>query len=128
VAQHFPGEWLTILLTIAKIQRKPELLIAFVCCGQVFHAIRGSNGFFVNPCIKLIKFINGEKIAPSERGYCYRRGCQSKKINPSTMEPKIVKGLYFAGEVMNVDALTGGYNLQIAFSTGYLSGASAAGT
>jgi len=44
------------------------------------------------------------------------------------MEPKIVKGLYFAGEVMNVDALTGGYNLQIAFSTGYLSGASAAGT
>lgn len=53
-------------------------------------------------------------------------GISTAEINPSTMESKIVKGLYFAGEVMDVDALTGGYNLQIAFATGYLSGASAA--
>ena len=47
-----------------------------------------------------------------------------KEINPSTMESKIVPGVYFAGEVLDVDALTGGYNLQIAWSTGYLAGIS----
>lgn len=52
-------------------------------------------------------------------------GVSVKEINPSTLESKIIKGLYFAGEVIDVDALTGGYNLQIAFSTGYLSGSSA---
>jgi len=48
------------------------------------------------------------------------------EINPSTMESKIIKGLYFAGEVIDVDGRTGGYNLQTAFSTGYLAGTSAA--
>ncbi len=48
-----------------------------------------------------------------------------KEINPSTMESRLVKGLYFAGEVIDVDAYTGGYNLQIAFSTGRLAGLSA---
>ena len=47
-------------------------------------------------------------------------------INPSTMESKKVKGLYFAGEVIDVDAQTGGYNLQIAWSTGHLAGENAA--
>ena len=45
-----------------------------------------------------------------------------KEINPSTMESKLESGLFFAGEVIDVDAYTGGYNLQIAFSTGYLAG------
>ncbi len=49
-------------------------------------------------------------------------GVDVKEINPSTMEAKKVKGLYFAGEVLNLDALTGGFNLQIAWSTGYLAG------
>ncbi|WP_449241004.1 NAD(P)/FAD-dependent oxidoreductase [Desulfoscipio gibsoniae] len=53
-------------------------------------------------------------------------GINIKEVNPSTLESKIINGLYFAGEVIDVDALTGGYNLQIAFSTGYLSGLSAA--
>ena len=52
-------------------------------------------------------------------------GVSVDEINPSTMESLIVSGLYFAGEVIDVDALTGGYNMQIAFSTGYLAGASA---
>ena len=51
-------------------------------------------------------------------------GVAVKEINPSTMESKLVQGLYFAGEVLDVDALTGGFNLQIAWSTGYLAGAS----
>lgn len=53
-------------------------------------------------------------------------GVSVKEINPSTMESKIVKGLYFAGEVLDLDALTGGFNLQIAWSTGHLAGCSAA--
>ncbi|HCW23207.1 MAG TPA: aminoacetone oxidase family FAD-binding enzyme, partial [Lachnospiraceae bacterium] len=50
-----------------------------------------------------------------------------KEINPSTMESKKIRNLYFAGEVIDVDALTGGFNLQIAWSTGHLAGVSAAG-
>ena len=53
-----------------------------------------------------------------------RGGISVKEVNPSTMESKLVKGLYFAGEILDVDALTGGYNLQIAWSTGYLAGIS----
>jgi len=52
-------------------------------------------------------------------------GVSVKDVNPSTMESKKVKGLYFAGEVLDLDALTGGYNLQIAWSTGYLAGVNA---
>lgn len=53
-------------------------------------------------------------------------GINIKEINPKTMESKLVGGLYFAGEIIDVDAVTGGFNLQIAFSTGYLAGESAA--
>jgi len=49
-------------------------------------------------------------------------GVRVNEINPSTMESKIVKGLFFAGEVIDVDGYTGGFNLQIAFSTGYVAG------
>ncbi len=53
-------------------------------------------------------------------------GVKTSEINPKDMQSKLVSGLYFAGELLDVDALTGGFNLQIAFSTGYLAGASAA--
>ena len=53
-------------------------------------------------------------------------GVDISQINPKTMESKLVKGLYFAGEVIDTDAYTGGFNLQIAFSTGRLAGISAA--
>lgn len=53
-------------------------------------------------------------------------GVNVSEISPSSMESKLVKGLYFAGEVLDLDALTGGFNLQIAWSTGYLAGISAA--
>ena len=53
-------------------------------------------------------------------------GVKVKEVNPSTMESKLVPHLYFCGEVLDLDAMTGGYNLQIAWSTGYLAGISAA--
>lgn len=51
-----------------------------------------------------------------------RGGVCTREVNPSTMESKLVSGLYFAGELLDLDALTGGFNLQIAWSTGYLAG------
>ncbi len=64
------------------------------------------------------------------RGYAEavvtRGGVSVKEINPSTMESKKINGLYFAGEVIDTDAVTGGFNLQIAWSTGHLAGESAA--
>lgn len=72
-------------------------------------------------CLKKLEFqikqVRGFKEAIITRG-----GIQVKEVNPKTMESKLVKGLYFTGEMLDVDALTGGYNLQIAFSTGYLAG------
>ena len=52
-------------------------------------------------------------------------GVSVKEINPKTMASKLVPGLFFAGEVIDVDAYTGGFNLQIAYSTGHLAGRSA---
>ena len=54
-------------------------------------------------------------------------GVKVNQVQPSTMESKLTPGLYFAGEILDVDAYTGGFNLQIAWSTGHLAGASAAG-
>ena len=65
------------------------------------------------------------KTRPIDEAIITAGGVRCSEINPSTMESKLVSGLYFAGEIIDVDAYTGGYNLQIAFSTGYLAGESA---
>lgn len=67
-----------------------------------------------------------KRIRPLEEGMVTRGGVSLKDIDPRTMESRKVKGLYFAGEMIDVDADTGGFNLQAAFSTGYLAGESAA--
>ena len=59
---------------------------------------------------------------PIEEAVVTSGGVSVKEVNPNTMESKIIKGLYFAGEVIDVDAYTGGFNLQIAFSTGFVAG------
>ena len=59
---------------------------------------------------------------PIEEAIITSGGVSTKEINPKTMESKIVKGLYFAGEIIDVDSYTGGFNLQIAYSTGYTAG------
>lgn len=61
-------------------------------------------------------------LRPIKEAIITSGGVDVKEINPKTMESKLVKGLYFAGEIIDVDALTGGYNLQIAYSTGYTAG------
>lgn len=66
--------------------------------------------------------INGTR--PIEEAIVTSGGINIKEINPKTMESKLISGLYFAGEVIDVDCLTGGYNLQVAWSTGYTAGIS----
>lgn len=63
---------------------------------------------------------------PIEEAIITGGGISVKEIDPSTMASKLIEGLYFAGEIIDVDAYTGGFNLQIAFSTGFLAGESAA--
>ena len=72
-------------------------------------------------CLKYFEItING--FGRMEEAIITAGGVSTKEINPKTMESKIVKGLHFAGEIIDVDALTGGFNLQIAYSTGVCAG------
>ncbi|MDD4953950.1 MAG: NAD(P)/FAD-dependent oxidoreductase [Candidatus Omnitrophica bacterium] len=66
------------------------------------------------------------KPRPLDEGMVTRGGVSLKQVNPRTMESRLIKGLYFAGEMLDLDADTGGFNLQAAFSTGFLAGESAA--
>lgn len=79
---------------------------------------------------ELVKLFKGLKLTVSKarpigEAIVTAGGISIKEINPSTMESKLVKGLYFAGEIIDVDAYTGGFNLTIAFSTGYTAGSHA---
>lgn len=69
--------------------------------------------------------ITFEKVDKIDNAVITIGGVKTSEINSATMESKIISGLYIAGEVIDVDALTGGYNLQIAFSTGYVAGKNA---
>ena len=72
-------------------------------------------------CLKKFE-INIKDFRPVEEAIITSGGVSVKEINPKTMESKLIKGLYFAGEIIDVDAYTGGFNLQIAYSTGYTAG------
>lgn len=74
--------------------------------------------------VQLIKYftITIKNFRPVEEAIITCGGISTKEINPKTMESKLIKGLYFAGEIIDVDAYTGGFNLQIAYSTGYTAG------
>ena len=76
---------------------------------------------------RLVKIIKGLEVTikglrPVEEAIITAGGVSIKEINPKTMESKLINGLYFAGEIIDVDAYTGGFNLQIAYSTGYTAG------
>ena len=74
--------------------------------------------------IKILKNFELEisGFRPIDEAIITSGGIDIKEINPKTMESKLVKGLYFAGEIIDVDSYTGGFNLQIAYSTGYTAG------
>jgi predicted flavoprotein YhiN len=80
---------------------------------------------------KMVQVLKGIRVPligfrPIEEAIVTRGGVCVKEVDPKTMQSKLVEGLYFAGEVLDVDAYTGGFNLQIAFSTATVAGSSAA--
>lgn len=90
---------------------------------KVNEITRDERHAFVNLIKGLIFHIEG--FRPIKEAIITSGGVNVKEINPGTMESKIAQGVFFCGEVIDVDAYTGGYNLQIAFSTGYLAGKNA---
>jgi predicted Rossmann fold flavoprotein len=77
----------------------------------------------------LVKLLKGLTVTikgarPIEEAIVTSGGINTDEINPSTLESKLVKGLFIAGEVIDIDGYTGGFNLTIAFSTGYMAGSS----
>ncbi len=105
-----PNKLIPVIVRLSKIE--PSLK-----CNQITREQRLS-------LVKLLKgitlYVTG--FRPLEEAIVTSGGVDVKEINPKTMGSKIIPNLYFAGEVIDVDAYTGGFNLQIAFSTGYLCG------
>lgn len=105
----------------------PKALIPLIIKKSGINEYKKNNEITVKERSVLVSLLkNLEFKVESLRGFneavVTNGGVSVKEINPSTMESRIVKGLYFAGEVLDLDAFTGGFNLQIAFSTGYVAG------
>ena len=105
----------------------PKALIPFVAEQAGLKEDKKVNSISAKERKKLVEVIKNLKFAV--KGFCAHDsaiitagGVDVKEINPNTMESKLVENLYFCGEMTDVDALTGGFNMQIAFSTGFLAG------
>jgi len=108
----------------------PKKLIPVVVALTRIHERKKVRDITREERLKLVDVLKNFKLEitgtrPIDEAIITSGGVCVKEINPKTMESKIVPGLYFAGEVIDVDAYTGGYNLQIAYSTGYLAGKNA---
>lgn len=112
IASLFPSKLIPVMITLSEID--PDTKV-----NEVTKAQRQE---FIQLIKKLPLTI--EKTSDFREAIITRGGITCKEVNPSTMESKLVEGLYFAGEMLDLDAVTGGFNLQIAWSTGYLAGVS----
>lgn len=101
----------------------PVLLAADISAEAKPNSMTREKRIFLGEIIKAFP-LTPSKFRPIEEAIITSGGVSVKEINPKTMESKLIKDLFFAGEVVDVDAYTGGYNLQIAFSTGYAAGMS----
>ena len=100
-----------------------------MCYNKAVATIREEN--FHEQRKNLVDLLKGMSITvtgfrPVAEAIITSGGVDISQINPKTMESRLIEGLYFAGEILDLDADTGGYNLQTAFSTGYLAGINAA--
>ena len=105
----------------------PQKLIYPVIQLSAIDANKKVNEITKEVRLRLVKLLKNFSIVisgfrPLEEGIVTSGGISIKEINPKTMESKMIKGLFFAGEIIDVDAYTGGFNLQIAYSTGYTAG------
>ena len=109
-----PAKMIPVVITLSGIMREKKV-------NEVTREERG----------RLMDLLKGMKMTVTgTRGFAEaiitQGGVTVKEVNPSNMESKLINGLYFAGEILDLDAVTGGFNLQIAWSTGCLAGISAA--
>lgn len=109
----------------------PSKIIPFMVRKSGISPYEKVNNITKEQRAKLVEILKGlsldiKAFRPIKEAIVTSGGIKTSEINPSTMESKKISGLYFAGEVIDVDAYTGGYNLQIAFSTGALAGTHAA--
>ena len=109
----------------------PSKIIPFIVEKSGINPMTKVNAVTKEQRQRLVSILKGlpleiKGFRPIKEAIITQGGISVGEINPSTMESKKVKGLYFAGEIIDVDAYTGGYNLQIAFSTGVLAGTHAA--
>ncbi len=107
----------------------PKRLISVVVANSKIDPRKKVNSITREERLRLVETVKSIKLSPLrlrpiEEGIITAGGIDLREIDPKTMESKLVKGLFFAGEIIDADALTGGFNLQIAFSTGYLAGSS----
>ncbi len=105
----------------------PSKLIGFIITLSDIDAEKSVNAITKEERMQLVKLLKSltfeiKGLADINSAVITAGGVDTREINPSTMRSKIIGNLAFAGEIIDVDALTGGYNLQIAFSTGYLAG------
>ena len=105
-----PQRLIAIFLEIAKINSDKK--VSFITLAERQNLILLLKSFWLDIL----------RPMPIEQAMLTRGGISLREINPRTMESRLIKGLYFAGEMIDVDADTGGFNLQAAFSTGYLAG------
>jgi len=105
----------------------PRLIIPVIVRRSGIDPTKKCNSITKEERAKLLALVRGFTVPitdarPVSEAIITSGGVDTKEINPTTMESKIVRGLYFAGEVINADAYTGGFNLQIAWSTGFAAG------
>lgn len=108
-------------------QLLPQKLIPVILEISKIHPDKKVNEITKEERHQLVSILKGFKLEikgfrPIEEAIITSGGIKIKEINPKTMESKLVKNLYFAGEIIDVDSYTGGFNLQIAYSTGYTAG------
>lgn len=104
-----------VLLRMANIDRK---LPVSKLSGKQLKALSALTVSFKAECVEVNPFANAQ---------CAAGGINTNEVDPHTMESKLVKGLYFAGEILDIDGICGGYNLQWAWSSGFIAGNAAAG-
>ena len=107
----------------------PKRLISVIVRNTGIDPRKKVNSITKEERLRLITEIKGLtlsvlRLRPIEEAVVTSGGVKLSEINPKTMESKLIRGLYFAGEIIDVDCFTGGFNLQTAFSTGYLAGIS----
>jgi predicted flavoprotein YhiN len=114
IKEYLPGKMIEPFLALTLLEREKEA-----------HQISAPEKEKIIECLKALRF-NIKSALPLARAIVTAGGVKLDEIDPRTMASKLIPGLYFCGELMDIDADTGGYNLQDAFSTGCVAGESAA--